>query len=260
MVPDDINGQPSPEYCQDLLISKILTQTKQTPTQKSKELWLNIFQYWESLPDTVAPRLVLLMDGINQRESVDWIRFIDTMSEILAPVGGRLVLSCRRVFYRDRLESKLLSRVVSVEVPEWTDAELDELLTARGTSISVLDAEMVRTLRNPRIFGVAATLFNTEEIEAFGELSISRLLFEHIRSGNAAEGTKVSDKQFKADICAHAENIVQRLKLQNHEDFNEFDMPMLKAGGPNQSVSEKFIITSAGRFLKWQKKILIDIS
>lgn len=250
MVPDDINGQPSPEYCQDLLISKLLTQIKQIPTQNSRELWLKVLQHWQSLPDTITPRLVVLVDGVNQRESVDWIRFIDTMSEILAPVGGRLVLSCRRIFYRDRLESKLLSRVVSVEVPEWTDTELNELLSARGTSISLLDTEMVRTLRNPRIFGVAATLFNTEEIAAFGELSISRLLFEHIRSGSAAEGANVSDKQFKADICTHAENIVQRLKLQRNEDINEFNMPTLKAGGTSQSISEQFVITSAGRFFE----------
>lgn len=251
LVPDDINGQPSLEYCQDLLISKLLTQTGEMPTHEAKELWLKHIKSWQSQPDISVPRIVVFMDGINQRESLDWVRLVDVMSEILAQIGGRLVFSCRRIFYRDFLENKLLSRVIPFEVPEWTDSELGELLNEHGTSIFALDADVVRSLRNPRIFGVAATLFNAEEITAFAELSISRLLFEHIRSGSAAGCTKVSDKQFKADICTHADNIVQRLKQRQSDDINEFHMPVLvNAGGTIQAISEQFVITSAGRFFE----------
>jgi hypothetical protein len=251
IVPDDINAPPSPEYCQDLLISKLLTQTGETPKMEARERWLWHFERWQRNLDTNVPRLVVFMDGINQREGIDWLRFIDAMSEVVAKLGGRLVFSSRRIFYRDRLESRLVSRVVSIEVPEWTDLELDALLKERGTSISALDAGIVRSLRNPRIFGVAAALFKAEEITAFGELSVSRLLFEHIRSGSAAEGTALSSRQFTADICEHAESIVQRLKQQQSDGFNEFDMPALvTAGRTNQTISEQFVITSAGRFFE----------
>lgn len=250
VVPDDINGHPSREYCLDLLISKILIQTEQTPSHKSKDLWHEIWEQWQS-PTLTAPRLIVFLDGINQRASVSWIRFIDQMSEVLAQVGGKLVLSCRRGFYRDFLENKLLSNVVQIDVPEWTDSELNDLLSERGTSIAALDPQVVKSLRNPRIFGVAAALFSSEEISAFGELSISRLLFEHIRSGSAAEGTKKSDSQFKADIREHARRIVERLSHQRqNEDFNEFDMPTLfRAEGADHTISEN-VITSAGRFFE----------
>ena len=163
----------------------------------------------------------------------------------------RDVFSCRRLFYRDNLENKLVSRIIEIDVPEWTDPELDELLKKRGTSIAALDAGIVRSLRNPRIFGVAAALFKAEEITAFGELSVSRLLFEHIRSGSAAEGTTASSKQFAADICTHAESIVQRLKQRQLDGLNEFDMPALVAAGrSNQPISKQFVVTSAGRFFE----------
>ncbi len=251
IVPDDINSPPSPEYCQDLLISKLLTQTGETRKSEARDRWLRHFERWQSNPATAAPRLVVFMDGVNQRGSVDWLRFIDAMSAVVAQLGGRLVFSCRQLFYRDNLENKLVSRVVVIKVPEWTDRELDELLKERGTSIAALDAGIVRSLRNPRIFGVAAALFKAEEITAFGELSVSRLLFEHIRSGSAAEGTTVSSKQFAADICSHAESIVQRLQQRQRDGLNEFDMPALgTAGCANQTISEQFVITSAGRFFK----------
>jgi hypothetical protein len=38
IVPDDINAPPSPEYCQDLLISKLLTQTGETRKAEAREL------------------------------------------------------------------------------------------------------------------------------------------------------------------------------------------------------------------------------
>ncbi|MGF6649000.1 hypothetical protein [Paraburkholderia sp. GAS82] len=251
IVPDDIDAAPSLEYCQDLLISKLLTQTGETRRSDARERWLSHFERWQRNPDCAAPRLVVFMDGINQRDSVKWLRFMDSMSAVVAQLGGTLVFSCRQLFYRDNLENKLVSRVVVIDVPEWTDAELEELLKERGTSIAALDAAIVRSLRNPRIFGVAAALFKAEEITGFGELSVSRLLFEHIRSGTAAEGTAVSSKQFAADICTHAENIVQRLKQRQIDGLNEFDMPALvTAGRPNQTISEQFVITSAGRFFE----------
>jgi len=185
IVPNDINAAPSPEYCQDLLISKLLTQTGETPKADARERWLGHFARWQRNPNTSVPRLVVFMDGVNQRESVNWLQFIDAMSGVIAQLGGKLIFSCRSLYYGDNLQNKLVSRVVPIEVPEWTDPELDGLLKARGTSIAALDTGIVRSLRNPRIFGVAAALFKAEEISAFGELSISRLLFEHIRSGSA---------------------------------------------------------------------------
>jgi len=251
IVPDDINAQPSLEYCQDLLISKLLTQTGEIPKSEARERWLRHFERWKDKTDTAVPRLVVFMDGVNQRESVNWLRFIDAMSLVVTQLGGKFVFSCRRFFYRDNLENQLVSRIVAIDVPEWTDAELDGLLKERGTSIASLDPGIVRSLRNPRIFGVAATLFKAEEVREFGELSVSRLLFEHIRSGSAAKGTTISSKQFAADICTHAESIVQRLKQQQSDGLNEFDISALvKAGRSNQTISEQFVITSAGRFFE----------
>jgi hypothetical protein len=251
IVPNDINAPPSLESCRDLLISKLHTQTGELPKSEARERWLRHFERWEAHPGTSVPRLVVFMDGVNQRESVNWLRFIDAMSEVITQLGGKVVFSCRRFFYLDNLENKLVSRIVEIDIPEWTNEELDGLLKERGTSIASLDPAIVRSLRNPRIFGVAAALFKAEEIREFGELSVSRLLFEHIRSGSAAEGATISSKQFAANICTHAESIVQRLKQQQSDGLSEFDMSaLLTSGRSSQAVSDQFVITSAGRFFE----------
>ncbi|MFJ4257503.1 hypothetical protein ACIP01_11250 [Pseudomonas monteilii] len=250
IVPDDINGTPSLEYCHTLLVSKILTQTKEIETLESKEHWLKVLKYWQSEPDPNTPNLVLLLDGINQRDSINWAQFIDTMSEVLAQLGGTLVFSSRQIFYKDHIQTKLSHRVIPVEIPEWTPLELDNLLKDHGASISDLNSDVVRSLRNPRIFGIAIKLFNSKQITEFNELSINRLLFEHIRNG-AVESSRVSDTQFKADICAHAESIVQRLNDQQLVDINEFEINSLATDSRVQKIiSDKFTITSAGRFFE----------
>ena len=56
IVPNDINDPASPEYCQDLLISKLLTQTGETRKIEAKERWLRHFERWENETDRPSHR------------------------------------------------------------------------------------------------------------------------------------------------------------------------------------------------------------
>jgi len=247
IVPDDIASPPSPEYCQDLLISKLLSQTGELRISESRERWIKHFGRWQKNLEREAPRIVVFVDGINQRATVNWLKFMDDMSTIVNRLGGRLVFSCRRIYYRDNLENKLLSAVVPVDVPEWSDSELESLLNERGASMTSLDPKIVGSLRNPRIFGIAASLFDAAEITDFGELSVNRLLFEHIQSGTATEGIAPSSRQFVSGICTHAEAVIQRLRDQETEDLNEFETAS-SAFTQFGAIADQYVITAAGRF------------
>jgi hypothetical protein len=249
IVPGDIDTHRSVEACQELLIRKLLTQTGETPSNDARERWLKHFKRWQTNTGPNAPRLVVFIDGVNQRERVDWLWFMNAMTQVVDELGGRLVFSCRRLIYRDNFENRLDSRIVKIEVPDWNDDELEGLLQLHGTSVAALGREIVCTLRNPRIFGVAAALFKAKKITTFVELSVSRLLFEHIQSGTAVEGNAVTPKKFKADICNHAESIVQRLKTPENDGFDGSDMSTFTiAEGSNQTITQQFVIVSASRF------------
>jgi hypothetical protein len=251
IVPDDVGLQISREICVELLVSKLIAQTGDSPKTEVKDRWLGHLERWRTNKEVTSPRIVVFVDGVNQREAVDWQRFLDVMSEVVAEVGGKLVFSCRTIFYRNKLENGLTCRVQRVDVPEWSNMELDELLSKSGTSTSELDARLVGSLRNPRIFAVAMSLFKRDEITAFGELSVSRLLFEHIRSGNATLEKSMDRSRFAAEIRRHADDIVQRLKKNEHDGLNEFDMSLTGIGAsPTKSVVERFAITSAGHFFE----------
>jgi hypothetical protein len=251
VLPDDFGTPFSLESLQELLIAKLLTQTGETATAASTRRWQAHFNRWRLNKDTESPRLVVFVDGLNQRESLDWTRLVDALSEMVAEIGGKLIISARRQFYADNLQGRLISKVVECDVPEWSDPELESLLVPLGTSIQKLSASVVRSLRNPRIFGVAAELLKGQAIDQFEELSVNRLLFEHIRTGATTDSTAVSPKQFVTDIRAHADQIIARLKEHQDADLTVFNRPApFMSSQSGQTVTEQFVLTSAGRFFE----------
>jgi hypothetical protein len=245
LVPEDVALPLSLDSLEDLLISKLIAQTGDTPSEVTKRRWRKHLNRWRRLKDAQQPRLVVFMDGINQRESLPWVKFLNGMGDLVGKLGGKFVFSSRTPFYASTEKKRLLDQLRPIEVPEWSNPELDTLLKDRGTSISKLSPKVVVSLRNPRIFAVAAELFETHKIEQFGELSISRLLFEHIRIGTSP--TETTPKAFVRGVRDHADEIIKRLKEKSTADLKVFDR---KAGGDVKSLGSQFAVISDGLFFE----------
>lgn len=250
LLPEDFNVPSSLESIRDLLVTKLIAQSGELPTQLSSNRWHHHLRRWKHQPSPEKPRLVVFVDGLNQRDIGNWAHVIDMLSEVVAEIGGKVVISCRTLFYKDNLEGRLVSKVVKCVIPEWNDTELDSLLASFGTSIRQLSADVVRSLRNPRLFGVAAALLKDQKIDQFGELSVNRLLFEHIRLGAVSDDNRIPTWQFVRDICNHADQIIARLKDHQQADLTVFDRPNPLSGHPPHNVTQQFELTSAGRFFE----------
>lgn len=249
LVPDDIKIPVKAAGLEKLLISSLITQTGDSETDIARHRWRKHFDRWKQEKDPETPRLVVFMDGINQRESIDWGKVINSLNKLMADLGGKLVFSCRTPFFKARLKRHLLDPLETVEVSEWTNPELEKLLTMRGTAIASLQPQVVEFLRNPRIFAVAAELFDKGQIEGFTELSISRLLFEHIRMGTAPVAELITVDDFVKGVRRHADEIIQRLTDNKNIDLNVFERPS-GTGEANQSINEQLAVISAGRFFE----------
>jgi hypothetical protein len=236
LVPHDFADISTSEAIEDLLISKCIVQTGETITEIAKARWRRYFKRWERLPKRASPTLLVFVDGINERNSLPWGRILETLNGVLGDRHGKLTISCRAVFFRDRLEMRLASAVDVVNVPEWSEAELGQLLSARGIEAKNLAPAVAQFLRNPRIFAIASRLLDTRQIEQIEELSVSRLLFEHLWSTD--HGVAVSSRaEFVHHVREHANVILRRLREQKVDDLTVF------------GVSEgQFDAVSAGRF------------
>lgn len=246
LTPSDFENV-SREACQDLLIKKIIFQTDDLDTAHVKDRWVKHFDRWRKRRGTPQPSLVVFIDGINQRINMDWAQVIDIVQGLVEGLGGRLVVSCREIFYKEKLRN-VTSSVVKLSVPHWSKAELDILLKDFDISAESLSPEVRRSLLNPRIFGVAAQLYRTREVLNFSELSVGRLMFEHIRLGGEIAGLDYTSTDFKQLICDHASSIVARMRNGDTESYDEFEVGQLGAG--RERFQAELLITSSGRFFE----------
>jgi hypothetical protein len=247
LVPHDFVDISTSEAIEDLLISKCIVQTGETVTDAAKARWRRYFKRWRRFALLVRPTLLVFVDGINERSNLPWGRILDTLNGLLGDLHGKLTISCRTAFFRDRLETRLSSAVDVMIVPEWSEAELGQLLSARGIEAKKLTPAVADFLKNPRIFAIASRLLDMRQIEQIEELSVSRLLFEHLRSTDP--GVAVSPAQFVHHVRDHANVILKRLQEQHVDDLTIF--------GPSEARNEagsvwnqQFDAVSAGRFFE----------
>ena len=247
IMPEDFPGAVTPVGLQELLIGKLLTQTGDIDTLETRMRWRRFFQMWRQTKSTEKPRLVLFLDGINQRESLDWPRIIIGLSGLLAELGGRLIVSSRTAFFNARIKVKLLDPYEFVEVGQWSNPELQELLNPFNELVDSLEAAVANILRNPRIFAIAARLHRSGVIRDFRELSVSRLLLEHLRSGAAPE--PMTEAEFIASLRSYADAIVQRLVNQQHDDLKIFSRPV-RGLAEDRSISDQMAVIADGNFFE----------
>jgi hypothetical protein len=247
LVPNYFSEHHSRDAFEDLLISKCIAQTDDSPTEAARTRWRRYFERWRRLASPARPTMIVFVDGINERSNLPWDRILDTLNDLVGDLAGKLAISCRSAFFHDRLETRLLSAIQRTNVPEWSTGELEQLLSAKGIALAKLNPAVAAFLKNPRIFGVASQLLGSHQIERIDELSISRLLFEHIRSSDP--GVPATTAEFVRHVRDHADIIVSRLHGPDTLDLTIFQTPV--AGEPAGSTWPlQFNAVSAGRFFE----------
>ncbi|MEJ0049739.1 MAG: hypothetical protein WDN02_00735 [Methylovirgula sp.] len=248
LVPGDFTTALTKDALEDLLVLKCIAQTGESGTETVKARWRRYFKRWQHLGTPSRPTLLVYVDGLNERSNLPWDRILDTLNGLLGDIKGKLAMSCRTAFYRERLDRRLISIVEPIEVPEWSQAELTGLLSALGIDYNKLTQTVADSLRNPRIFAVASRLLSTRQIEQISELSVSRLLFEHLRSANPGVDVP-SPARFVRGVREHADLILKRLQKQCIDDLTVFD-PMRFDNELGSDWNQQFDAASAGRFFE----------
>ncbi|WP_227010590.1 hypothetical protein [Pelagibius marinus] len=204
------------------LIRKLIHQTSSIFDEASEKRWRRRFAAWCANPNPENIRITLCVDGLNQSPKFPWPRFIDAASLLLDKLGGQLVVTTR-ITHFPTIRRATAPAIKRVTVPEWTKAELEEILRKRGVDPDVLSEDVFSTLKNPRILGIAVKLLDAREIERMEDLSVGRLLFEHLRQSNVTGASVISPEEFAKALQEMAAELVERLKSHDKDDLRLFD-------------------------------------
>lgn len=226
MNPDDFPETSGQNDFVDLIIAKLIKQTSDVRTDVTRERWHRRLRQWRNQQATDSPRLIVVIDGINQRPKSDWARIIESIGDELNRIGGRLIVTSRTPYFQDHVKSRLLLPFIEIPVPVWTELERNEILTEHGIKASELHRAVAASLRNPRLLGIALELLDKTDITNFEELSVSRLLFEHMRMSERDAPMPQPAKEFAKRLQEHANEIISRVKAKQQDDLNIFEDEM----------------------------------
>jgi len=226
MSPDDFVETARKNNVIDLLIDKISKQTGDGVNATTQERWRRRLGQWRGCPATDSPRLIVFIDGINQRPKSDWARIIESIGDELNQLGGRLIVTARTPYFRDRVKGRLSVSFTEIFVPEWTETERDEILTGHGIKASDLHHAVATSFLNPRLLGIALELLDKADVTNFEELSVSRLLFEHMRMSERDAPQPQMVQEFARQLQRHAHEILSRVKAKQQDDLNIFEDDM----------------------------------
>lgn len=209
-----------------VLAQKLLAQTEESCSDVTTQRWLRRLDRWRRAAAPPSARLLVLVDGLNQRPSVAWGHQIDSLVLHVFDLGGCTVVTSRTEYFRRHVEPRLSSHVTPIMVPPWTLPERDEILAATGVAAASLHPAVAHSLLNPRLLGVALALLGADILRSLDALSVPQILFEHLRMLDR-EGSEVRSAQDFADMLqSHARDILERVRSGARDDvivFNQLE-------------------------------------
>ncbi len=222
----------SPGAIEELLIQELIRQTDDKNGQIAINRWKRRFEAWSNHP-TERLRLVVVIDGLNQRSDVNWARIIEALMMDLEKMGARLIITARVNYFREYIANRLATstRVIKVDIPEWTEGERNELLATYGIDPLKLHPSSSESLKNPRLLGIAIELIKDAQISAVEEITKSRLLFEYMRTLERDVPSAPTAQEFSRNLRDHANEVLSRYTKQQQKDLRIFkDLEIFKEG------------------------------
>ena len=227
--PRDCQVVTGPDDCDRLLASKLPAQAGDSVNDAVVSGWRRKLARWRNGSRPDRPRLIVVIDGVNQRPQVDWARVIDAFGDALNGIGGRLIVTARTTYFEARLKPRLMAAVEELNVPEWTETERDAILAENEIEHAVLhgvqdaQAAVGRSLRNPRLLGIAVRLLKGKAVEHIEELSVNHLLFEHLRTREVESRIPEPAPECVQRLRTHAQEVLNRVREGLSDDVTVFD-------------------------------------
>lgn len=218
---DDLTGDDAEDF-DDFLIRKLIRQTGGNITQQAITRWQRRFNAWRANIPASAVRLTLIADGLNQPLKSNWGRWLDRAAQHLKGLGGCLVLTTRTQHWA-QLKNSLSCGVRTITLAEWSIDDVKLILGSRGIDFSNARIEVLESIRNPRLLGIAIELIEAKTIELLDELSVGRLLFEHMRRMQQHGAAPISASSFADLLKKLAAKILARANAQDTDDLRLFD-------------------------------------
>jgi hypothetical protein len=204
------------------ILDRLIALTGDVASKQTERRWQRRFELWQAERSHKC-RLIVIVDGLNQRPNLDWRVWLQRLRAFLDKIGGTLVLTCRTQFFQSVIAPALAFDFERIDVPIWSPSERDAVLAGCNLTLDEVPQRVAEALRNPRLLSIALRLMDEGKLQTLQEVSAPRLLFETLRLSSSQDDTAASPEQFFRDLSEHAEDILRRLNRGEMDDGLIFD-------------------------------------
>lgn len=201
---------------EDFMIDLLIRQTSDVVDEILKSRWRHRFKVWKISPPLPASLLVVI-DGINQRQNIRWDQILNVFQEKLADIGGHLIVTTRPQFWTKKVIRGLNFSPEVIDIPEWLPEERNELLKHYGINLDWLDDNTLNTLKNPRLLSVAVETLPLHQTIVWKGLTTDRLLMEHLRASQRENFENETFEILTNRLSEHAKQVLKQVKVSSDE-------------------------------------------
>lgn len=210
----------STDKLEDFLIDMLIKQSGDASDTSLRDRWSHRLKAWRACPPLA--QLLVIVDGINQREGLRWGRMLNALHFTLQEIGARLIVTARPQFWNKVVLPGLNLTPTVIQVPEWSPQERDILLGHHGIHQDWLDDRTRKTLCNPRLLGVAIQTLPRHEPSAWKGLTTDRLLMEHLRSSQRENFEAEPFATLTQRLSEHAVTVLERVSASRNAPPEHF--------------------------------------
>lgn len=204
-----------PQDLDEFLIGLLIKQTGDISDETTNLRWRHRLAAWRNEPPMSS--LLVVVDGINQRQSIRWDRLLNGLQEKLQAIGGHLIVTVRPQFWQKSIFPGVIFKPKLIKVPEWSCEERNQLLSHYGINLDWLDQATLLTLCNPRLLGVAVATMPHQNSAAWKGLTTDRLLMEHLRASQRENFEEETLHALTARISNHARVVLKQVRASANE-------------------------------------------
>ncbi len=206
----------SPNEFEECILRQLSLQAGEQATDYEIKRWKNRFDAWEKHPP--KKEFWVAIDGINQRASVPWDKYITRLTTLLDKKGGKLIISSRPEFFERTVANTAKLKNI-MQVNSWSENERDTILNNCGIEKKWLDETALNSLLNPRLLDIAISVLPASDDNAWRGLTVHRLLFEHIRKTQIDSIEDESPDALSEKLSKHASQLLDQIKNGNITSF-----------------------------------------
>lgn len=213
----------------DLIIEKMIKQSGYTFDDNSIKIFNGIFEVLKRKEKESDIKLLLVIDGINQKPSVNWGQIIDLLVMEYSHYAIKTLVTSRTIFFKEKVKRKIINNDYGeLLVLNWSLEERNKILELKNIDFQYLSHKVANSLLNPRLLNIAINLFDANDIKNINELDVNRILFEHIRLLEKENIEPVEYRAFIKDLQNHALSIIEKLEEKNFDDIKIFEQDLEK--------------------------------